>query len=133
LDGIVVDPIGKKVYAAGSNAYDESAVGALFVIDTTSNTLVNTIPGIHNTTASVAFDPVNRKLYVTSTDYDSYQGGVMVIDAASNTFVDTFTLNAAGNPAIDPIRRTLYVTVENGANTVDVISIGGPEAWGNHH
>ena len=56
----------------------------------------------------------------------------MVIDAVSNTFVDTFTLNAAGNPAVDPIRRTLYVTVGNGANSVDVMSIGGPEPWGSH-
>jgi len=128
---VAVDPIGKKLYATGSNAYNESAVGALFVIDTATNTLTNTIPAIHNDTIAPAFDPINRKVYVTSIDYKSNEGGVMVIDAVSDTVIETFTLNAAFSTAVDPIRRTLYVTFENGTTT-DVISIGGPEPWGSH-
>ncbi len=125
LAWMAVDPIGRKLYVPGSIAYNESAVGAVFVIDMTTNTLTNTIAGTQNTLWGPAFNPVTRTLYVASTDYDSYAGGVMVIDTVTDKVIDVIPLNYAYGAAVDPILGNVYVDGRvNGNGTVWVIPAG---------
>ncbi len=125
---MAIDPIGHKLYVPGSNAYDESPTGAgsVFVIDTLTNTLISSIRTIANDTPWVAFDPISQTIYATSLDYNSYIGGVMVIDAKTNTVTDTIPMNDVQGLALDTMGRTLYVSLSGqSANTINVISTGG--------
>ena len=107
----------------GSIAYNESAVGAVFVINMDTNTLTNTIAATQNTVWGPAFNPTTGTLYVTSTDYDTYAGGVMVINTATGKVTDVLPMNHAFAAAVDPTSGTVYV---DGNGAVSVISAATP-------
>lgn len=127
-DWMTFEPIGRKLYVTGSKPYQEPAAGAVFVVDAATNRLAKTIPTLQNTVTSIAADPVSRTVYVANTDYASYTGGVMVIDAVTGTLKDNIPLNYAFGLALDMVRRSLYVSVPQ-TNTVDVISTGAAHSW----
>jgi YVTN family beta-propeller protein len=127
-DWMAFEPIGRKLYVTGSNPYQEPANGAVFVIDTTTNTLAKTIPTLQNTVTSIAVDPVLRTIYVANTDYASYTGGVMVIDAVTDTLKDNIPLNYVFGLALDMVHRSLYASATK-TNSISVISTGAPHSW----
>jgi YVTN family beta-propeller protein len=127
-DWMAFEPIGRKLYVTGSNPYQEPANGAVFVIDTKTNTLAKTIPTLQNTVSAIAVDPVLRTIYVANTDYASYTGGVMVIDAVTDTLKDNIPLNYVFGLALDMVHRNLYATVPK-TNSISVISTGAPHSW----
>jgi YVTN family beta-propeller protein len=127
-DWMAFEPIGRKLYVTGSNPYQEPANGAVFVVDTTTNTLAKTIPTLQNTVTSIAVDPVLRTIYVANTDYASYTGGVMVIDAVTDTLKDNIPLNYVFGLALDMVHRSLYASATK-TNSISVISTGAPHSW----
>ena len=107
--------------------------GFVYVIDTTTNTVIDTnpnLPGINPipvgfTTFGIAYDPINQDMYVTDIDGSS----VYVIDTTTNTVIDTNPNLPGINPipvgfqprslAYDPVNERMYVTL--GVPSVSVI------------
>jgi len=131
-----VDPIRGLVYVPNNG-------GSVTVVDEKTRAVVATIVtgAAGNASTSVGLDPVTRTAYVSNygpVNGNNYGGGyISVIDTVTNTITDTITVGgAAGGPghgvAVDPVRRSVYVTNWKG-NFVSVISAGGPEPWSAHH
>jgi YVTN family beta-propeller protein len=102
--GAVATPDGKHVYVT-----DDSGVQ---VIDTATNTVTATIPGIGG--PNLAFDPTGSTAYLVERDY----GAVAVIDTATERVVSTISLAGirgfAWDIAISPSGKRAYVTFTNG-------------------
>ena len=118
---IAYDPINQDMYVV--NFGNNNIIGTVSVIDTTTNTVIDTnpnLPGINPIPVSlepynIAYDPVNERMYVTN---DS--GFVFVIDTTTNTVIDTNPNLPGINPipvgfttfgiAYGPINQDMYVT-----------------------
>ena len=82
--GVAVNPAGTRVYVANSNIFD-TGVPSVSVIDTASLTVLTTITtGITGQPSGVAVSDDGSLVYVANSN-----GTVAVIDAASNTVVNT--------------------------------------------
>lgn len=98
-DSLAVDSAAGRLYVSNPGA------NAIAVIDTTSNTVVDTIPVPG--AGRLAFDPTTDRLYVVSGSVN----GVTVIDTTSSTVLET--ISGFSNPiavAVDPGTHQVYVT-----------------------
>jgi YVTN family beta-propeller protein len=78
---------------------------------------VDTITGLGNSPAGIAYDSINKRMYVTNFADNT----VSVIDTTSNTVIDTIPVGGApGDIAYDRINQDMYVINEDD-NTVSVI------------
>ena len=99
-------------FIAHDNDTERMYVSDLFtnvsVIDTTTNTVINTIT-VGNNPAGIAYDPINRDIYVTN--FNAFPNGtVSVIDTTTNTVIDTITVGDGPYAiALDPINQRMYV------------------------
>src|SRR5207237_6565988 len=75
---------GVAVNAAGTRAYVANfSSGTVSVIDTSTNTVIATIPGVTQA-AGIAVNPAGTRVYVTTNG-----GPTFVIDATTNTVLTT--------------------------------------------
>jgi YVTN family beta-propeller protein len=104
--GLAVSPDGKRAYVT---AFDS---GVLTVVDTTSKTVVYSVP-VGSEPASVVVSPDNSKVYVAN----SFSNSVTVVDAAtfkSKTIViPKLYQGYPSSIAMAPDGKTVYVAVNN--------------------
>ena len=101
--------------------------GTVSVIDTATNTVIDTDPTIPGITPipvgsapfGIAYDSINERMYVTNNDDST----VSVIDTNTNTVIGTIPVgNQPSELAFDPLHETMYVTnFDDG--TVSVINL----------
>jgi YVTN family beta-propeller protein len=129
--GVAITPDGAHVYVTSNDDHTVS------VIATATNTVVATIPAVHNP-AALAITPDGAHVYVTST----CDNAVSVIDTATNTVGATITLAGLSNCFVDPFAVAItpdgaHVYVADYGNSVSVIDtatntvIGAPIPVGN--
>jgi YVTN family beta-propeller protein len=99
---------GSRLYV--SNQYQYS----IFVIDTSSNTVIDTIPGVGPEPGQLAISPDGNTLYVAS------YGGAKVVDIASHTIVATVPEITNGSLAITPDGSRVYANIA-GSGVVKVL------------
>jgi len=109
--------------AWAQNAYiANTSAGTVSVINTTTNTVVATIPGVGTNPIGVAVSPNGSKVYVGDA-FISNEGvsKVFVIDTATNTVVASIPVGfGAAFVAISPNGSKLYVS-NHGTTTVAVV------------
>jgi YVTN family beta-propeller protein len=125
---VVVSPDGSRVYAANSMGQ-----GAVWVIDTTTNSVLNTIvyaPAVQlNTTGALAISRDGGNLYVTNISYGTPT--MSVINTANGNVSAVQFGNFPGAVAVSPDGRLLYATTSSGVSVIDTAtnkaigSIGG--------
>ena len=109
--GIAFDSVNERIYVTNS---DDNTVS---VIDTTTNTVIDTIP-IGVVPFGIAYDHINQRIYVTNFG----DGTVSIIDTTTNT-VDLTPIMVGSGPydiAYDRDNQRMYVT-NSGDGTVSVI------------
>ena len=79
--GIAVNPAGTRVYVANSGS------NSISVIDTTSNTVINTVD-VGEEPGHLAVNLAGTRVYVTN----SASNSICVIDTSSNTVIDTINV-----------------------------------------
>ncbi|KAG0770971.1 hypothetical protein G6F22_016909 [Rhizopus arrhizus] len=107
LRELVVDSAGNRLYVTGhSSQPDVSSV--LFVIDTTTLKVINTIDGLGNAKApGLALDAANKRVYTSNLLAD-----LVVVGTDSNKVVAQHKIAAEQpmNIALDPAGKRLFVT-----------------------
>src|SRR5229473_2704675 len=107
--------LGTATAQAQTSAYVTNASGTVSVIDTTTNTVVATIP-VGLFASEVAITPDGTRAYVPN-----QQDFILsVIDTATNTVVTTIPVSGTAGIAITPDGTRAYVT-SPGGGTVSVI------------
>ena len=110
--GVAFSPSGTYAYVTNCNSTcGGSGPDNVVIINTASNTVVNTITAGFNSPAGVAFSPSGTFAYVTN--YNS--NNVVIINTASNTVVNSIT-SGFYNPiavAVSPSGSYAYVTNYN--------------------
>ena len=104
-----------------SNYGQFNTTGIVSVINSTTNTIVATIPVGKNPQA-IAYNPANGLLYVANT----LSGTLSIINGTSNSLIGSIPLGdypgkSPTGIAVNPINNTIYVT-NMGSNTVSVIN-----------
>ncbi len=110
VTGAVFDPSNGNVYVGGFN--NQTLVDSVFVISTTTNTLVTTIQGA---AYFGVYDPLNGYLYFTDKALDS----ILVVDGATNRVVTTIALPSHSSPVgitFDSYDHYIYVAAENSSS-----------------
>ena len=117
--GIAVTPDGGRVYVAD---------GLVTIIDAATNTVIESfvpeaasVPGVSNNASSVAIAPDGRRVYVGVYTFDTTppsgftaRGSVVVVDAASESIVNTIDLFALpGAIAFTPDGSRAYVGIQS--------------------
>jgi YVTN family beta-propeller protein len=130
LEGIAISPDGQRVYVTSRASQD-----AVVVIDTGTNTVLETLTGIGGAPKGIAVSPDGRLVFVTN---EHIFGTVTVIDSATNMVVSTIAVGDWPSAvALTPDGTKAYVT-NGGGGTVSVIDtaayavIGSPITVGNH-
>src|SRR5262249_6961872 len=104
-DTVTVGDAPSGVAVHGDRAYVTNSNGTVSVIDTTTNTVVASIPVGAQSRVGVAVSADGTRAYVTTNS----NGLVSVIDTATNTVIDTIAVGAA--PSDVAIRGDrVYVT-----------------------
>ncbi|WP_151447487.1 beta-propeller fold lactonase family protein [Lacisediminimonas profundi] len=85
VNGVALSPDGSRAYVANSGDNTVS------VVDTASNSVINTITGLGNMSVEIAVTPDGTKAYVGNNASNT----VSVIDTASNAIVATVPVGAA--------------------------------------
>jgi DNA-binding beta-propeller fold protein YncE len=126
---VAVNPVTNKIYVANMGKFSGSNHGNITVIDgaTNSTTTVNDPvafgAGIDSRGFAVAVNSVTNKIYVANEGGTLLQenGGVTVIDGATNSIVNVTDPNAIGPVAVavDPATNKIYV-----ANVGDLVFSG---------
>ncbi len=104
-----------------SNYGQFNTTGTVSVINSTTNTIVATIPVGKNPQA-IAYNPANGLLYVAN----MLSGTLSIINGTSNSLIGSIALGdypgkSPTGIAVNPINNTVYVT-NMGSNTVSVIN-----------
>ena len=88
----------------------------VFVIDTETNTVVNTIARGGFEPLRLAADPTHERIYVFSNT-----GAISYIDTDTNTVLDTIAQVGSGPNAIafDPTHQRMYVVNTDGISVID--------------
>jgi len=95
--------------------------GSVSVIDSQTNTVVDTIPTNQSEPAGIAFNPTDGDIYVTNRNFFS-TGTVSVIDSQTNTVVDSIPVGEVPQDGIafNPSNGDMYLANIR-SNTVSVI------------
>ena len=104
LRELVVDSAANRLYVTGHSS--EGSV--LFVVDTTTLKLINTIPGLGNAKApGLALDAANKRVYTSNLLAD-----LVVVGTDANKVVAQHKISAEQpmNIALDPAGKRLFVT-----------------------
>ncbi len=112
FNGTALNPSGTLLYATSSEGY-------VFVFNTATNVLINTISDSAGPNY-VAFNPAGSEAYVT----DCNGGDVNVINVASNSITNTIHIGANACPTFltfNPSGSLIYVS-DFGANEISVIN-----------
>jgi YVTN family beta-propeller protein len=110
---VEVSPNGRYVYVA--NFWDFT----LSIIDTATNTTVGTRVPVGGLTQDLAFNADGSQLYIVDSEHSN--GGVKVLDTATNTVVGSIDIGAYSARAVrSPDGSRLYIS-DNGSGTVWVI------------
>ncbi|WP_445149773.1 YncE family protein [Baekduia sp. Peel2402] len=116
--GLALDEANSILYAG---TFGAAAGNVLYVIDLTTGTITDTIPGIGNN-ARPGFDPVGKKVYTANSGDRTIS--VVDVDPASPTYHQVVkTIAATGSPnaiAVDADRRLVY-SADLGSHLVSVI------------
>lgn len=113
--GVVVYGSSNRAYANNNNSGTGTTVS---VIDTSTDTVIATIPGF-NAPAGMAYDAASNRLYVTNVAGNT----VSVVDTVTNTIAGTLTgFSGPNSPAYDASTGKLFV-VNQAANTVTAITV----------
>ena len=130
LEGIAISPEGQRVYVTSRAGQD-----AMVVIDTGTNTILDTVTGVGGAPGGIAVSPDGRLVFVTN---EHMWGTVTVIDSVTSLVVSTIAVGDWPSAvALTPDGTRAYVT-NGGGGTVSVIDtaayavIGGPITVGNH-
>ena len=109
----------KSVLAEPFAYIANSQSNSVSVIDTSTNTVITTIPA-GNGPVGVAVNPAGTRVYLTNTS-----GGVSVIDTSTNTVIATIPVDGIG-VAVNPAGTRVYVTspIFNSYGYVSVIDAG---------
>jgi YVTN family beta-propeller protein len=109
---IIVNPAGTRVYVANSGSNNIS------VIDTTSNTVINTVD-VGEKPGHLAGNPAGTRIYVAN----SGSNNISVIDTTSNTVINTVDVGEKpAHLAVNPAGTRVYVT-NSASNSICVIDI----------
>jgi YVTN family beta-propeller protein len=109
--GLTLDAGANRLYVA--NYADDT----ISIIDTSSNSVVDTLTDAGGTPNGVAYDPINDRLYVTN----RMSNTVTVIDLASRQVLGTITVgDRPEGIAFNPVTADIYVA-NFGSNTVSII------------
>ncbi len=125
---VAFSPTGSVAYAIneGSLPSDTGKGFSISVINTTSNSVVNTI-SLGEGPFAVAFNPSGTLAYVTETGYAPYATGIVdVVNTESNTVVDKINVGQVPlGVAFNPSGTLAYVTNYNyySSGTVSVINV----------
>lgn len=129
--GMALNPGAQRLYVASASH------NWVYVLDTTNNSVVTTIP-IGSQPFGVAYNPTANKLYVANFGSNS----VSVINPLTNAVIRTISMAPYREPcwiAVNPITNRVYVTLHgdgrlaviDGANDTLLTTIGvGAGAWG---
>lgn len=121
-EGVAVTPDGKRAYVTNSEDFSVS------VIDTKTDTVMDTIGSLGNSPWGVAVTPDGKYAYVPTC---AGPAGVSVIDTKTNAIVTTvLTPGCPLEIAISPNGRVAYVT-DDSSNEVLVIDIATNTLTGN--
>lgn len=130
LEGMAISPDGQRVYVTSRAGQD-----AVVVIDTSTNTILETLTGVGSAPGRIAVSPDGKLVYVAN---EHLFGTVTVIDSATNTVVSTIAVGDWPSAiAFTPDGTMAYVT-NGGSGSVSVIDtasravVGVPIAVGNH-
>jgi YVTN family beta-propeller protein len=108
INAITMAPNGSTAYAVGQDIY---GIGHLYVINTTTNTLSNTINlGLTDPTGVVVY-PDGNYIYITDNEY----GSVIVIPTNNLSSITSFMSANSISLAVTPDSKQLYV-IDNNAN-----------------
>lgn len=117
-EGVAVSPDGRKAYVANRTE------GSVSMVNIATNTVSITSPFFLPVQA-IAVHPDNRQLYVAGG-----AGGVLVLDTANLTLIDTIPINAGvgdqPNPqgiAVSPDGQFLYVSASEDGGGVTVVDL----------
>jgi YVTN family beta-propeller protein len=119
LTGVAMTPDGSKIYVASNNG---EGGGIVFVIDTSTNTVVGSPIAVGFEPFGVAVTPDGAHVYVANESDNT----VSVIATSTNTVTDTIVDASFSNPAgvaVTPDGTKVYVANESGGDggTVSVI------------
>jgi len=104
-----MSPDGSKLYI--SNQYGDS----IFVIDTSTNMVTDTIPGIGPQPGQITVSPDGSRIYVST------QAGLTVVDPITHAVIATIPEITNGTPAITPDGSRIYATT-TGTGAVKVLN-----------
>ncbi|MGZ4956838.1 MAG: hypothetical protein ACXV8Q_17180 [Methylobacter sp.] len=113
---LAVTPDGKHLYVTGGGGAGDGSIFSVSIIDTTTNTVVNTIEDMGLNPKGVAVTPDGKRVYVTNTS-----GFISVIDTATNIFVSKIALDSAWGVAVAPDGKRVYVGNYSNKATLSVI------------
>jgi YVTN family beta-propeller protein len=112
--GVALNPEGTYLYVAMTDTdVTMPGGGALLVIDTGTNGIVDTVL-FGGRTFGVTVNPAGTLVYVTT------EGGVSVIDTKTNTVVTTVLVKTVPEAvAVNPAGTYVYVTIGDGISVID--------------
>jgi YVTN family beta-propeller protein len=111
--------------ALGQNAYiGNFGDGTVSVIDTTTNTVVATIPvGANPTGVAVTAD--GSRAYIASVHFGSTYGPLSVIDTTTNMVVSSYTMGPGQGVGVTPDGRKVYVALTGSCAVAIVDTVTG--------
>lgn len=125
------NPIAVEFNPFNDNIYvSTSPVDTVSVINSTTNTLIKTIPIGHTPGHSLEYNPANNDIYV-----GTFSNVMLVIDSITNTLEHEIPVGAqVGAIVFNPFNDDIYITAGNNVEVIDsstnkveaVIPIGAP-------
>ncbi len=115
--GVAVSPDGSRVYVGvdgiEGNAGVPLTVGSLTVIDTASNSVIDTVSIGHPRVRVAAVSPDGSGVYIISEAWRSDAGAVSVWDTATGAFSNIAAIDAPHSLAVSPDGSRVYISSRN--------------------